>query len=310
MRLFNRFALAGIAAAITLSGCTANQPVLSSNAGMPEMTSICGHPAYKDGEDYEIHVNGVCAKVNEHMDPTTPRNQEVFQYVISDERQQLLYAAYKPFVHKLLNRMLSGEIPYELNSGDVKLLPKSGDVIKDEEGDYTYEPLPYNGWGMMVATMKTESGSERESIRLKVKITNGQLDQSVEPLWFDLYTRHGDLHFFGPLTLNRDGAVLPHMADSLKYFMNMWDESNKPNVSLIDYVTPYGEPSPAYQRQLGPDDRDLTVLASTDLDPATRFVPGTDTYRIDATVEDIKLNDARFLEILAGVDKDGSYWYE
>jgi hypothetical protein len=317
MSRFTRFALAAVTITFALSGCARDAApntmfgdTAMSRGYADDTIQICGEPGYSKNTDYyEVHVNGVCGKVNKEYDPTTPENRKVFGYVISHEREQLLYAAYKPFADKLLNRMLTSEIPYRVY-GDLYVLPK-GRLVKNASGIAAYRPAPYNGWGTIASVAPSDEGStQRLSIELQVKFTAGRIDRSVDPLWIHLGTTHGDLNFTGPMRLDKQDNLIPNTTSSMNYFMNVWDEEGiKPYVSLIDYITQYGEPSPAYQRQLSPEDSDLTVLAATNLDPATAL-EADGRYRQNPTIEDIKLNDARFLEILAGVDKDGSYWYE
>lgn len=304
MNRFARFSLAITTVALALSGCTSSPApqTVSSRVYASDTISICGEPGHqKDGSNYEVTVEGVCALVNKYYDPTTERNRAVYKYVISPERSALLHAAYTPFAIKLRDKVLNEGIPHRLR-GDMYYLTK-GRLVRDATGNVAYEPAPQNGWATL-ESIYLEKGQINYGynpyISMQVYMRDGKIDMSVEPAQFTyrLETMR-ELRMRAPFSVSHpDEQLVYGTTESFTYYNSLGDTQY--DVTLIDYIKLKRD----YWEPLKPSDSHLTVLSRP-------YRAGWFQERSDMpTVSSIKLTDKQFIELLAKVEVNGSDWNE
>lgn len=149
MRLFSRSISAAVAIGIAISGCA------------------------QGGSDT---TTGFAVTRPNPQSLITYREQQLVDYVFSDERRDTLDRVYKSVVWKPIDLMLSSKIPYEIE-GAIGTEPETGHIAYDPD---TFEvvrlPITPDSWVVISSTLPSgESWNGIRSIYANVKLRNGEI---------------------------------------------------------------------------------------------------------------------------------------
>lgn len=266
MRLFTRLTLAVVAAGMVLSGCAqAGGDTTGFTVTRPDPQSLIAY-----------------------------REQQLVDYVFSDERRDTLDQVYKSVIWKPIDLMLDGKIPYELE-GAIGTEPETGHIAYDPD---TFEvvrlPITPDSWVVISSTLPSgESWNGIRRIHANVKLHNGEIDRSVTPDQIDVAF---------------DDNTGLWMNARVKYF---WDSQTRVDDSWVSlwYSSSFIEGTDVNIRQKCSSEKGCSPSSSPFKGHETEFrieVNGD----FSASVKDAQEADARFIEVVSRWNSDGSNWHE
>lgn len=258
MSLFTRSIIAIIGATLALSGCSANPPTAPT----------------VESEDTVL--------VRKQLAETSDKTAEAVRYYASKQRHDNMRGFLRYAGRELMDKMLSGEIPYNTTHWNDS------------------DPAPRNGWGQMESMPSTGNLLVNGySIQLSVRLTNGAVDTAIDPTSLYITTPDYELGFIGDSTYDSENKP----RDTPDAFSWSWKakkgDPQKHGMSLQDaFIEFYYGPANEKPAPLPIEER--CVVAT----------PGLQWNSLESIRENMQRFDNSFLNLLLEVVPtiDGSGW--